>query len=164
MNRKRWITGAVLLVLLLILCISGTTLAWKEWKGEPGSVGTHEPLPGFGYCSSRPSRPCILSFRSNWSGDMVINLLVNGSSPDFHIKIRHAEGEYIYECKRARKYSINVSCTGETLPVGETFSFLVISTEAGTTLAEGSFPIIGMALATPETYFTPTPFTHRDPR
>ena len=164
MNRKQWIAGAALLVLLLILCISGAILAWNEWQGEPGSVGTHEPLPGFGYCSSRPIRPCILSFHSNRSGDMVINLLANGSSPDFYIKIRHAEGESIYECKRARKYSINVSCTGEKMPVGETFSFLIISTEANTTLAEGSFPIIGMALATPETYLTPTPFTHRERR
>lgn len=95
---------------------------------------------------------------------MVINILTDRSSPDFYIKIRSEAGEQMYECKRAREYSTHVTCMGESMPVGETLSFLILSKEENTTLAEGSFPIIGMALATPEISISPTPFTHREPR
>lgn len=94
---------------------------------------------------------------------MVINILVHGSSPDFYVKIKRETGEHVYECEKAKTYSINVYCTGDTMPAGETLSFLLISTKENATLAEGSFPIIGLALATPEVYRTPTPF-HREPR
>jgi hypothetical protein len=48
------------------------------------------------------------------------------------------------------------------MPVGETLQFLVISKRKDIPLAEGRFPIIGLALATPEVAPTPlseTPFT-----
>jgi hypothetical protein len=160
-NRKQSIVAAGLLVLLL--GISGSIIAWNRWQGEPGSVGQREPLPGLGYCSSRQTRPCILSFHLDAEGGLLINVLVEASSPDFYMKVREKEGEQAYDCKRARKYSISVTCTGEILPVGETLSFLLISKETNLTLAEGSFPMIGMALATPEVSMTPTPFTHQEP-
>lgn len=161
MNRKQSIAAAILFVLLL--CLGGSVLAWKQWQGEPGSVGSRDPLPGVGYCSSRQTRPCILSFNLDAEGGMLINILVEASSPDFYMKVRSPEGEQTYECKRARKYSIYVTCAGESMPVGETLSFRMISPETNLTLAEGSFAIIGLALATPKISMTPTPFTHREP-
>ena len=96
---------------------------------------------------------------------MVINILVRGSSPDFYVKIKREAGEHIYECEKAKSYSVNVYCRGDTMPVGETLSFLLIATEENKTLAEGSFPIIGLALATPEIAMTPTLITiDRPPR
>jgi hypothetical protein len=96
---------------------------------------------------------------------MLINVLVHGSSPDFYIKIRRKSSEHIYECKKEKSYSINVYCAGEILPVGETMSFLLLSAEENTTLVEGNFPIIGLALATPDIAITPTPVTiDRPPR
>ena len=159
MNRKQRIAGAILLDLLIILCIAGSILALNEWESRQGIVAQREPLPGFGYCSASQSRPCILSFNSNPDGTMAINILAKGYSEDFYVKIRHAEDEHIYTCKKDEKYSIHVSCTGEALPVGETLSFLVISTGDNSVLAEGSFPIIGIALATPEIRITPTPIS-----
>jgi hypothetical protein len=114
-------------------------------------------LPGFAYCSATDLRPCILSFNANPDGTIVINLLAKGYSEDFYLKIRREEDERSYTCKRARRYSTRVACTGAALPVGEALSFLVIATESNAILAEGTFPIIGLALATPEVYFTPTP-------
>jgi hypothetical protein len=160
-NRKQSIAAAILFVILL--CLAGSVLAWKQWQGEPGQVGQREPLPGFGYCSSRQTRPCILAFNLDAKGSMLINVLVEASSPDFYMKVRYPEGEQTYECKRARKYSIHVTCTGELMPVGKTLSFLMLSKETNLILSEGSFPIIGVALATPEISMTPTPFTHHGP-
>lgn len=164
MNRKQWITGTVLLILLAILCISGVMLAWNKWKGERGSIGQREVLPGIGYCSPRKIMPCILSFDLDSNGGMVVNVLVDVSTEDFYIKIRHKTGELLYECTRATEYSSHVTCTGKAAPVGEMLTFLLVSKEKDTTLAKGGFPIIGMALATPEINMTPTPFTHQGPR
>lgn len=157
MNRKRLIAGAALLVILMILCIFGSSLLLKEWKSNRGQVGHRIPLAGLGYCSSQQVRPCILSFNLNPGGGMLINVLVRGSTPDFYVKVKHDAGEEAYECRHAGLYSTRILCTGKTMPVGKTMSFRLVSIEEDATLAEGSFPIIGMALATPQVYFTPTP-------
>lgn len=90
---------------------------------------------------------------------MLIDVLVHAASPDFYLKIKDEQREYIYECEKAKSYSINVHCTGNTMPVGKILSFSLISKEENITLAEGSFPIIGLALATPDIAMTPTPIT-----
>ncbi|HMB22123.1 MAG TPA: hypothetical protein VKP08_04800, partial [Anaerolineales bacterium] len=117
----------------------------------------------FGYCSSLRTKPCILSFNLNKDGDMLINVLTD-SLQDFYIKISDEESEHNYECQRVREYSTHVTCTGETLPVGKTLNFLVVSKKDEAPFAQGDFPIIGMALATPQIRITPTPFTNREPR
>jgi hypothetical protein len=137
----------------------------NQWKSRQGQVGHRAPLPALGYCSSQQIRPCILSVDLSPNGGMLIDVLVHGSSPDFYVKIRRAHAETIYECKRAKSYSIHVYCAGNMMPAGEFLSFLLISQETNTTLAEGSFPIIGLALATPYIAITPTPITiERQPR
>src|SRR5512142_2388802 len=99
----------------MILCIAGLILVLNESKSKPGTIGQREPLPGFGYCSLKQVKPCVLSFHLDSSGGMVINILTN-SLQDFYIKVRYEEGERTYACTRARKYSANVSCKGEALP------------------------------------------------
>jgi hypothetical protein len=154
-DRKRLIAGGGLLVFLMILFVSGASFL-NEWRSKPGEVANRAPLPGLGYCSAQQSRPCILSFQLHPGGGMVMNILARGYSQEFYVKVRQAQQEYIYECKKTERYSIQVTCTGETLPVGEALSFRIISSAENTTLAEGSFPVIGLALATPEVYLTPT--------
>jgi hypothetical protein len=157
--------GIALFVVLIVLCISAANIARNEWKSRQGQIGHREPLPGLGYCSSKQIRPCILSINLRPKGGMLINVLVYGSSPDFYLKIRHEQREYTYECEKDKSYSINVHCTGDTMPVGEPLSFRLTSKAANTTLAEGSFPIIGLALATPDIAMTPTPIPlDRPPR
>lgn len=134
-------------------------MIWNEWKGKQGNVEHREPLPGFGYCSSSQVRPCVLSFNLNLDGTMLINILAKGYSEDFYVKIKQDGDEHVYTCKKAEEYSTSVSCTGEAMPIGQTLSFLIVAPEGDTTLAEGSFPIIGMALATPEIRMTPTPIS-----
>ncbi len=162
MNQKQWNIGAIALV-LMILCIAGFILVLNKLKAGPGSVGQRDPLPAFGYCDSKQARPCVLSFNLDKDGNMVINVLTN-SLQNFYIKIRHETGERIYECERAGEYSVRVACTGEAMPAGEMLNFMVISTGKNTTLAQGNFSIIGMALATPEVSMTPTPILQHAPR
>ncbi len=153
MNQKQWNIGAIA-ILLMILFISGLMVVLNGLRSKPGSVGHREPLPAFGYCSSSRVRPCILSVALNPDGSMSINILVKRSSQNFYIKIRDETNQYIYECKRVPRGSIYVTCRGEAIPVGEMAIFTVITKKKNTTLAGGSFSIIGMALVTPE---IPTP-------
>lgn len=164
MNRKRLIAGLAMLIVLMLLCGFGSRIALNIWKGRQGQIGQREPLPSLGYCSSQQIRPCILSFNLTPDGDMLINILVRGTAKSFYVKIIHKGSEYIYECKKASQYSTHVSCTGQPMPIGETFSFLIVSKEEDIILVEGSFSIVGLALATPEIAITPTPFDHRSPR
>ncbi len=87
----------------------------------------------------------------------MIDIRVNSSLQNFYVKIKHEADEFIYECQKAKSYSTHATCTGKAVPVGEMLSFFIISQDANTTLAAGSFPIIGLALATPEVRLTPTP-------
>jgi hypothetical protein len=165
-QRKRLMMGIALLAVLMSLCVwVGSNIVRNEWKSRQGQLGQREPLPGLGYCSSRQIRPCILSINLDPDGGMLINILVHGSSPDFYVKVKRETSEHIYDCKKEESYSINVYCTGDVLPVGERMSFLLLSTEDNSTFAEGSFPMIGLALATPDIAITPTPVTvDRPPR
>jgi hypothetical protein len=92
---------------------------------------------------------------------MLINFLIDRSSPSFYIKIKYKLGENIYQCRKTKGNSTSVSCIGKAMPAGEILQFLLISRSKDITLAEGSFPIIGLALATPEdapTLLSETPF------
>lgn len=165
MDRKRLSAGIALLVVLIVLCIFTLNIVRNEWESRQGQVGRHGLLPGFGYCNTQRVRPCILSFKSNPNGSMVINVLVKPRFRNFYIKIRDEKNEYVYTCKKPERKSTEAFCTGKAIPVGKTLSFLFILKEGDTTLAEGSFPVIGMALATPYIAITPTPIPiDRPPR
>lgn len=151
MNRNRWIAVLVIFVALMFLFLYGSILLLITGSSSPGYTGQREPLARLGYCSAGSTKPCILSFSLNTDGNMVIDLLAeNFSSAGFYLKIRQAEHENIYKCQKTKGLSMNVSCTGRTLPVGEALQFLLISANDDTPFAEGRFPIIGLALATPD--------------
>jgi hypothetical protein len=139
----------------------------REWKSRQAGTGHREPLPRLAYCSPLQTRPCILSFNLEADGELAINLRTeNLSPPDFNIKIRRGESENFYVCRRTSRFSLSVICTGEAMPVGEALQFLMLSKKDNGLLAEGTFPIIGLALATPELASTPTfiPSWDRPPR
>ena len=166
MNRNRLLVGSSIVMIFIVLAISGSILL-REWKKGQPEIGHREPLPRLGYCAPGQVRPCVLSFSLNPDGKMVINIRSDDpSSLDYYIKIRHGEEEIIYGCLRAGGFSSSVSCIGNIMPVGEVLQFLVLSKRDNSLLAEGQFPIIGLALATPEPATTPTaiPFSDRPPR
>lgn len=164
-NRNRWIVGLVSLAVFVMLVVLGSVSLRLLRNNRQAQVDAREPVPSLRYCSSEPYRPCILSFNVDSQENMMVNILADYSSfPNFYLKIRQDQTENIYKCQKVQGFSTNFSCKGEKMPVGKTLQFLVLSTKEDALLAEGSFPIIGMAVATPEVYSTPTfipAFDHR---
>lgn len=88
---------------------------------------------------------------------MLVSFLTDGAFyPDFYLKITAGKKEHIYVCEKADTFATSVYCTGKALPVGEVLQFYVISVNGDVVLAQGNFPIIGMALAGPEIFLSPT--------
>ena len=167
MNRNRLIVGSFIVVVVLVLGVFGSVVLYREWKGRQARIGQREPLPSLGYCAPGQARPCVLSFNLNSDGKLVINIRTDDpSSLDYYIKIKHGKDENTYGCLRAGGFSSSVSCIGDIMPIGEVLQFLVISKKDNRLLAEGQFPIIGLALATPDFAVTPTsiPFFDRPPK
>jgi hypothetical protein len=52
-----------------------------------------------------------------------------------------------------------VYCIGKALPVGEVLHFQIFSIHEEVLLAQGNFPIIGVALVTPPVFASETPAT-----
>ena len=155
-NRNQLIVGLFTLAVLLTLAILGSIILLRQWNSRQAETGQREPLQGLSYCSSIQFRPCILSFSVDAHENMVINLLTDRRTTNIYLKVRQDKRETIYECQEVEGFSTNLACTGEKLPVGEALSFVIVSNEEDVALAEGTFPIIGLAIATPEIFVTPT--------
>lgn len=146
MTRNRWLTASVIVAVFIILLIYG--LLW--WQSRGPGMGEREPIPALAYCSSNDARPCIASFSLDPDGKMLVNVLTPGLSfPAFYLKIIHSEGENVYECEKLERFSTSAYCIGEAMRLGQVLQFMLISVDGEVTLAEGSFAIIGLALATP---------------
>jgi len=157
-TRNRLILG-VSVAVSLILILSALAL-FRDWKSRQARVDQRFPLQGLAYCDSNPILPCVVSFSQDSDGNMLVNLLTNGAFyPDFYLVIKAEETEHIYVCEKVNRFATSVYCTGKTLPVGEVYQFLILSLNEEVLLAQGNFPIIGMALVTPMVISpeTPTP-------
>ena len=141
---------------LLILIISGF-LVFKGRQSEQAHIDRRVPLQRLSYCSSDQVTPCIVSFSLDSNGNMIVSFLTAGAFyPDFYLKIKQDEETHIYNCQKVNKFATSVYCTGAALPLGEVFQFLIFSLNEDVLLAEGDFPIIGMALGTPIVFPSPT--------
>jgi hypothetical protein len=88
---------------------------------------------------------------------MLVNFLTTGAYyPDFYLKIKQDEELHIYSCQKVNKFATSVYCMGAVLPLGEVFQFSIFSLKEDILLAEGEFPIIGMAFGTPVVLPSPT--------
>jgi hypothetical protein len=155
-NRNRLIVGLVILAVFTTLVIIGSISLLRPWNSKPAETGQREPLAGLSYCSSDQIRPCVLSFSLDANGNMIINILADRQATNVYLKVRQGERETIYPCEKVEGISTSLACTGAKMPVGEAFSFVLVSTEEDIALAEGTFPIIGLGIATPEVFVTPT--------
>ena len=161
-NRKRWILGISISV-LLILIISG--VVWFQGKQRrQAEVSQRFPLQRLGYCSSDQVTPCVVSFSLVSDGKMLVNFLTAGAFyPDFYLKIKEGDVQHIYGCRKASTFATSVYCTGAALPLGQVFQFSIFSLKEDVLLAEGDFAIIGMAIGTPEIASSPTVGTPSTP-
>jgi hypothetical protein len=155
-TRRRLILGSSIVVILILLTISGLVF-FREWRGSQASVDQRFPLQELKYCSPSPVTPCVVSFSQDSDGNMLVNLLTEGAFyPDFYLKITAGETDHIYVCQKANTFATSVYCTGKALPAGEVLHFFVISLNEDIVLAQGNFPIIGIALAGPGVFSPPT--------
>lgn len=155
-NRNPWMVGGTV-ILFLLMMIPGSLFLRNEWLSMQAGVDQRKPVPRLGYCSSDQVTPCIVSFSLDADGQMTVSILIEGPRfPNFYLRIRHGKGENTYICQRVKGSATYVYCTGAPLPLGETFQFFLFSLNGETTLAQGNFPIIGMALGTPDIFSSPT--------
>lgn len=156
MNRNQWV-GVISISAVLLLSLSGLVL-YRESKTKQSRVEQRFPLQALGYCTSSPVKPCVLSFGLDVDGNMLVNFLTEGAFyPDFYLKIKTDTEEYLYVCEKTSTFATSVYCSGKALPLGQTFQFLILSLNEDVLLAQGNFPIIGVALVTPVDYASPTP-------
>ena len=166
MTRNRLILISISAALVILL-LSGLAL-WRASQRNQARVNQRFPLPGLKYCAPTPVTPCVVSFSQDADGNMLVSFLTDGAFyPDFYLKIRAGENEHIYVCDKVNRFATSVYCTGKTLPVGVVYQFLIFSLKEEILIAQGNFPIIGMALVTPVVIAppteTPTPTTFVEP-
>lgn len=164
-NRNRSIVGLMILAISLMLLI-GAPVIRREWNSRQPRTGQRQPLPSLGYCATGQPLPCVVSFRLDAAGGMVVDFMTDSSVPDFHLRIRQETGLTSYQCRKDARFPTSVSCFGKTMPVGEVLQFMLISKGDDRLLSEGQFTILGLALPTPEFATTPTsnPFFEQPPR
>lgn len=161
-NRKRLVPG-IFMAFFILLTVSG--LVWyRDWKRNQARVEQRFPLQQLKYCSSTPVTPCVVSFSQDTDGNMLVNFLTEGAFyPNFYLKITAGKTDHIYVCEKANTFATSVYCTGKALPVGQVLQFYVVSLSGDIVLAQGNFPIIGMALAGPSVFLSPTPTSQFTP-
>ena len=156
-TQQRWLIAVVaILALVLILVIVALIRSIRPQDGDP-RIGHRSPAARLAYCIPQDPNLCIVSFDQMEGGDMLVNFQVPRLFyPEFVLVINRFGVETPYECKEAKGISMGVTCAGASQVPGEILQFKVFSTKDGTLLAEGKFPIIGIAISTPEEILTPT--------
>lgn len=156
MTRNRLILGLAVAVSLILIFVA--LALFRQGKSRQARVEERVPLQRLGYCDPSPVSPCVLSFSQDADGNMLVNFLTEGAFyPDFYLTIKTGENEHIYVCDKVNRFATSVYCTGKALPIGETYQFFIFSLKEEILLAQGNFPIIGMALVTPMVISPPTP-------
>lgn len=155
LKQKRLLLWTFLAAVLIVLSVAGLIFFRDGRKGR-ARVEERFPLQRLDYCSPEPVTPCIVSFSQDAEGNMLVSFLTAGAFyPDFYLKVKADETDHIYVCQKANTFATSVYCTGAALPLGEVLQFYVISLNGDVVLAQGNFPIIGIALAGP-VVFSPT--------
>lgn len=156
-QQRRLFAGVAILVILLIVVLVAVFRSIQHPGADP-QIGYRSPAARLSYCAPQDTRLCVLSFGQVIGGDMQIHFKIPRTLyPEFSLIINRFGVESIYECKGKKGTFNAVTCTGPSQVPGEVLQFKVISIKQGTLLAEGKFSIIGIALSTPEFFFTDTP-------
>jgi hypothetical protein len=158
-NQQRWlITVVALLVILLILVVIGLIRSIPGRGSSDPQLGHRSPAAKLAYCQPEDTQLCIVSFGQIEGGDMLVNFqLPSTIYPPFTLVINRYGVESAYECRRTKGFLGGVTCSGPSQVPGEILQFKVILLRDGTLIAEGKFPIIGIAISTPEGTGTGSP-------
>ena len=158
-HQQRWlVTVVVLLAILLILVIGGLARSIQERNSDPRpQIGHRSPAVKLAYCQPEDTRLCVVSFGQIEGGDMQVNFqLPSVIYPPFTLIINRYGVESTYECRRTKGFLRGMTCSGASQTPGEILQFKVFAVKDGSLIAEGKFPIIGIAISTPENISTGT--------
>jgi hypothetical protein len=158
-HQQRWlVTVVILLGILLILVVVGLIRSIPGRNSGPSSqIGFRSPAAKLTYCQPEDTRLCVVSFGQIEGGDMLVNFqLPSVIYPPFTLVINRYGVESSYKCTRTKGFLGGMTCRGAPQTPGEILQFKVIAQKDGTLLAEGKFPIIGIAISTPEILSTTT--------
>jgi len=109
------------------------------------------------YCKPEDTRLCVVSFGQIEGGDMLVNFqLPSVIYPPFTLVINRYGVESAYKCTRTKGFLGGMTCSGAPQTPGEILQFKVVAQKDGSLIAEGKFPIIGIAISTPEIISTTT--------
>jgi len=151
LNRSRLTAGIILMAVLGITFVTGVILLIITWKPKPTSeLDQKGYVVELKYCDTTNTTPCIVSIGLDEDSNMVVNLRVSLSFPDFYLKIIRTRSEVIYPCQRVRGFPTSFYCIGGNVSPGEIPQFVLVSSENDIVLAQGSLPIIGQAFPTIE--------------
>lgn len=155
-HQMRLFSGVAILAIVLLLALGVIFQSVQSLSPDP-QIGHRSPAARLTYCAPDDPRLCVVSFSQLIDGNMQVHFkLPRTLYPEFTLVINRYGVESIYECERTEKRGISVACTGASQVPGEVLQFKVFSQKQGFLMAEGKFPIIGIALATPEFLGTET--------
>ena len=141
---------AIVFVVFAILIIVGLRAIFPHTDGDPKSANQKHAIAELGYCNSSDAQLCVVSFSIDADGNMLINLLTpRATYPEFYITITSPYAENQYTCTRLTGLPDNILCTGPQMNPGEPLHFSLFAVDDQRLLAEGTFNIIGLMLATP---------------
>ena len=155
MTKNRVITFSMIGIVFLLLIFVGVSAGLTRLRSQPPRANHKALITKLDYCSAEDKNPCIVSFSQDDTGDMLVNLFIPSPSfPKFYLVVSRENKEIRYQCKKVKDYPNSALCKGPAMLPGETLQFTLIATRDSTVLAEGSFAIIGLMLATPESATT----------
>ena len=158
MKLNRAARDAIIFVVFAILIIIGLRSIFPHTDVGTESTNQKHAIAELGYCSASDAKPCVVSFSIDTQGSMFIDLVTpRATYPEFYVTITSASANNRYECTRLPNLPTNILCTGPQLNPGEPLHFSLFATDDNRLLAEGTFNIIGLMLATPGVGVTTTP-------
>jgi hypothetical protein len=158
-HQQRWLVIVVaILIILLILVIIGLVRSIEGPSSDPRPrLGHRSPALKLDYCAPEDMRLCVVSFGQIEGGDMLVNFhLPAVIYPPFTLVIDRFGVESAYQCNRTKGFLGGMTCRGASQVPGEILLFKVFAQSDGALIAEGRFPIIGIAISTPEDLLTST--------
>lgn len=143
-------------VVVLALISAGVIRLWQFLNPDP-TASQREPVVALGYCNASDTRPCIVSFGSDGSQTMLVNVLLPGADyPAVYLTITRGSDSFFYQCTLAKELRDTLVCAGWPMPPGEILPFSLRTVEGDKVIAEGGFAIIGLMLPSPAAEATST--------
>ena len=141
-NNKSLLAGIAVIIFLALMF-------WGFIRLQQVFADTEsEPILKVGYCGVEPDQLCVLSFGRDQEDNMIIHVYVpDRSFPIFYLKANRASIESLYECKKDRRDSTSIYCTGPLLGLKDKVEISLFAKEDDRLLAAGKLTVQAILLS-----------------